>query len=729
LLNSPMVPVSDSEPGVGGHGGDYLGPLTLPSVPIIVTFSHSDPAALAGFLRELSNPSSPQYHHYLSAAAFDARFGGSPSVYRSAVAFFASVGVSRLTTYADRTTISFDATPSETTALFGVHLGSYVDASGRGFYAPNSAPRMIGGLARYVTGVEGLSDFSKFQLTSELSHQLRRATLAGAGPISTGMPSPSLKTTPCTSAGGPFPCTTVGGLAFPRPLGNLTLASDLQVTYGVQSLFAHKAYPVNESIATILWVDTIDNSSGAGSFCAKLSSSKYAGAFYPSDLSSFFGYTLPASEPKPKVTGVPILDGAGQAPAPGKSAMCDSGGSNFESSLDLEMAGSLAPGASLYEVYGDNGNSGTTDLSFADILNPNITEGAGMTPAAVSGLRNVSVISNSWGYGVWNDTSWYSDLQQAQARGITVLAATPDSGDNSTNTPAGQAYDSFGDVAVGGTTLRMNSTTLQRTSEIAWYEGPGSGYGSGGGVAASTNPSANCGTGSAACFPEPIWQRRSPDANSVITAVAKGRGEPDIAAIANDTLASVSWDGMDYSVSCAGTGGCSFFIFTGDSIATPVEAGVIASIDHSLSLTGTPRVGFLDPVAYTLGQAQFAGNLSARTGGLPFYDVHQYGNANFSALAGYDLVTGWGPIAATNYSHYLTDHSVTFRERGLPAGTLWSVTGNGVNQSGRGATIVFSEGLGAFSFVVGAPSGHRATPSSGSFTVLGASVTVAVRFT
>ena len=83
-------------------------------------------------------------------------------------------------------------------------------------------------------------------------------------------------------------------------------------------------------------------------------------------------------------TGVPING----AVKPGLSATYDTTGANDENTLDLEMVGSTAPGASIYNVYGPNSTYLSIDSAFAFILNPNSTYKA---------LDNVSVITNSWG--------------------------------------------------------------------------------------------------------------------------------------------------------------------------------------------------------------------------------------------------------------------------------------------------------------------------------------------
>jgi DNA-binding beta-propeller fold protein YncE len=62
---------------------------------------------------------------------------------------------------------------------------------------------------------------------------------------------------------------------------------------------------------------------------------------------------------------------------------------------------------------------------------------------------------------------------------------------------------------------------------------------------------------------------------------------------------------------------------------------------------------------------------------------------------------------------------VSFSETGLPPGTTWSVTFNGVPESGKGDLSFSGIGNGTYSFAVGPVAGYGATPSSGSVLVSG----------
>jgi hypothetical protein len=77
---------------------------------------------------------------------------------------------------------------------------------------------------------------------------------------------------------------------------------------------------------------------------------------------------------------------------------------------------------------------------------------------------------------------------------------------------------------------------------------------------------------------------------------------------------------------------------------------------------------------------------------------------------------------ATGSSKY----AVTFMEAGLPTGTAWSVTLDGVHESGTTASIEFQEPSGKYAFVVGAVDGHPANVTSGNVTVSDQPVSVSV---
>jgi hypothetical protein len=825
LQAAATVPAPYTEPGLGLAGATHLGAPSLAtaadptgSINILITLAFSNGSELNTLLQELSNPASPQYHHYLTAAEFDSEFGATPSVYNSLVGYLTSFGVTGLTTYPDRVTVSFEATPPEVTAMFHTSLGSYVTSAGDGYYAPTSAPLIPAPLAPYVVDVEGLSDYSGYLIhlaplasvdvpASALAADAARggATLAGARPAASpeaSHPSPG-------ATNNPFASTTVTSNGFTatydQPVnlnlssqsgktcdtttcGDMIQAPDLQVAYNETGLLQKYGYPVNASVAAILWSDTICHadtgtckSDGYYNYnCSTLTSGSAAWDFFMPDVTSTWNYTIPAGEPMPTAysmaeTGYTYAYPSGSQ---GHSASCDDAAAEDESTLDVSMLGSMAPGANVFQVFGGSNSNTAIDTAFADILSPSTTEfspdGGFDTAAAVAKLENVSVITNSWTSSGALPAAWTTDLETAAARGITVLGATGDSG-TTLAPPAEIANNAYGTVAVGGTTAAINRTTLLRgpphlaayaspyygvgTGEIGWYEPAGTvdgfttTYGGTGGVATSTT------------YYRATWFNASTDAVGVANLVRNGnyRAAPDVAAISNDTMIDLDQGPTSLNMTCWVTTSCTKIstlsvgttsgsaptveatYFIGTSIAVQVTGGLVAVMDYALHSQHQDWLGFLDPAAYAMGQKQDAGQLTLQ----PFYDVTTYTDAgglvaNYEAKAGYDLATGWGVLDAGNYTQNTMTYNVTFTETGLPSGTSWSVAvtptlgdanctvsgsscSNRATGSATGTTIVFPESYGLFTYTV-ASSNHQYLAPVGSFKVCGKPVAVSVTF-
>ncbi len=638
IAGSPL-PSSDLGPLVSV--GSAL-PASLPPAPllstavnssqelsVLVTLPYQNSSELSQFLRLLVDPQSPEYHHYLTASQFDASYSPSPAEYSLLESYLEAGGAQKLSTFSDRTSLGFEASLASLEGLFHTSFGDY-QRGGTRFVAPLATPELPARIAALVAGIDGLD-----------TDPLLSAHLLSSSSAPLHAPPP--KSPPSSGA------QTAGYLA-PASYGSAQLeyAPDFQVAYGELGLFQNAGYPRNAVVATILWSGFYEGPNINTPY-GPLTTGESVGPFVPNDVYQFYNETLPSSPSEPHSVVVPVP--VGGAPYPGNLASWDSTGANVENTLDLEMVGSSAPGATIYNVYGPSSSSVYLDEAFATVLSP---------PSNDSGLLKVNAISNSWGAGDHNDSSWYSSLEQAQARGITVLASSGDAADNpssskwvgsSTEFPSSMAYNTFGDVAVGGTTVQMDAG-LHLTSDTVWNissqdTGDGGPAGSSGGISS--------------VFPEPSWQS-STSANQWINGA--GRGVPDIAAVANNTLMTITEDGYQYRAVNATDGGY-FFPVGGTSVASPLTAGIVAEIDHVLGAAGQGNLGFLDPIVYPLGNQQFAAlTYTATTGydltgtynsslpALPFLPVDQGRNFVDFAHWGYSLVTGWGTIDAANFTLY-----------------------------------------------------------------------------
>jgi len=313
------------------------------------------------------------------------------------------------------------------------------------------------------------------------------------------------------------------------------------------------------------------------------------GGFSAADLDSYFGGL---GIPVPSVTAVGV-DGASNVPdlAPDSA--------DGEVLLDIEVAGSVAPGAKQLVYFAPN-----TDQGFVDAVTNAVQ--AEPTPAA---------LSISWG---GPENSWTAQSMAALdaaiadgvALGVTVTAAAGDNGSGDgvsdgkphTDFPASSPHV----LACGGTSLQADPATGTVTSESAWNDGSQGGA-TGGGVSQT--------------FGQPAWQvTAGVPANP---AGKPGRGVPDVAGNADPATGyQVLVDGQQT-------------VIGGTSAVAPLWAALTARLVQSL---GKP-LGLLQPALY-------AGTAPGQpVAGLR--DITSGSNGAYHSGRGWDACSGLGvPIGS-----------------------------------------------------------------------------------
>jgi kumamolisin len=316
---------------------------------------------------------------------------------------------------------------------------------------------------------------------------------------------------------------------------------------------------------------------GAGECVALL---ELGGGFRTSDLDAYFAALGLAT---PSVEAVSV-DGTTNAPgAPS--------GPDGEVLLDLEVTGSVAPGARLAVYFAPN-----TDQGFLDAV----------TTAVHDATRRPSVLSISWGQAEAAWTAQAMDQMEqafvdAAAMGMVVTVASGDGG-SADGLDDGRAHVDFPAsaphaIGCGGTSLRVSGATI--TSETAWNDGPGGGAG-GGGVSD--------------VFALPAYQASAGVGPSANPGHRVGRGVPDVAGDADpETGYEVRVDGAS-------------LVIGGTSAVAPLWAGLLACVNEGL---GRP-VGDLHDFLY----AQPVGTVTG--------DVTTGDNGAYAARPGWDACTGLG---------------------------------------------------------------------------------------
>jgi subtilase family serine protease len=167
---------------VSQHSAAYAGaPAPDALLHLVISLPQRNTAELDAFLRDIYNPASPNFRHYLSVSEFTDRFGPAAADYEAAVAFFASEGLTIAARSENRYLIDVDARVADVERVFHVTMGLYKHPTeNRLFLSPDRPPTLD--LAVPVQQVLGLDDYVKPK--PRYVHDASRATRAvgGSGP-------------------------------------------------------------------------------------------------------------------------------------------------------------------------------------------------------------------------------------------------------------------------------------------------------------------------------------------------------------------------------------------------------------------------------------------------------------------------------------------------------------------------------------------------------------------
>ncbi len=315
------------------------------------------------------------------------------------------------------------------------------------------------------------------------------------------------------------------------------------------------------------------------------------------------------------------------------------GGANSEVALDIDMAASMAPGLSQIMIY-----EGTTP---DDILNQMATDDA------------ANQLSSAWLFPIDGETEQIFQEFAAQGQSFFNSSGDFDAWVGEITTPC----DDPNITIVGGTTLTTTGPGGAWDGETVWnwdveLGSAFDGTGSGGGISETyTIPS----------WQAPVDMSRNQGSTTL-------RNIPDVA-LAADNIFIVADNGQFETVG-------------GTSCAVSLWGGFAALVNQQAAANGRAPLGFMNPALYALGLSADYSNT--------FHDITTGSNTwsesptLFSAVAGYDLCTGWGTPAGTNLVNLLAPDSMEITPRGgllfsgaaggplTPASQSFSMTNGGI---------------------------------------------------
>ncbi len=119
-------------------------------------------AALSNLLQQLYDPSSPNYHRFLTPQQFAGQFGPTPEDYAAVEAFARSNGFAVSARHPNRVLLDVEGSVADIEKALHVHMNSYQHPTeSRTFYAPDTEPSLD--LSVPLAGISGLDNYSRPQ--------------------------------------------------------------------------------------------------------------------------------------------------------------------------------------------------------------------------------------------------------------------------------------------------------------------------------------------------------------------------------------------------------------------------------------------------------------------------------------------------------------------------------------------------------------------------------------
>jgi len=139
----------------------YVGPLpATQSMRLVLTLPLRNQAELDSFLKELYDPSSASYRHFLTVEEFTARFGPTQADYDEVIRFAQTHGFTVVQTSRNRLNLDVTGSVAAVEEAFHVTMGDYqLPAENRTFYAPDREPTTEG-LGVRLWHISGLDNYS-----------------------------------------------------------------------------------------------------------------------------------------------------------------------------------------------------------------------------------------------------------------------------------------------------------------------------------------------------------------------------------------------------------------------------------------------------------------------------------------------------------------------------------------------------------------------------------------
>jgi Pro-kumamolisin, activation domain len=598
-----------------------MDPAQMLRLTLVLRPTHAD--EFAQLLRDVQDPNSSKFRHFLTFEDWKARFAPTDSDVAKVAEWAGRSGLTVLHQFGDNLAVKVEADAQTIERAFDLQLNHYTFGTRR-FFAADRDPAMPAELAGVLKNVQGLDSYYRMRAAMDASRPINDDE-----PIYRGGPFLHTEDAHGAGTGRETAAKSRVRIAGGSPTENILSGGIFANTIEVTDLFTSEGYNLGALQRFSQCCNPTHNAGGSPreTSIAIIGTNSMAA----SDLQAFAGqYGMAFNVSQVMINGPTCCDG--------------------EITVDVEsataMANSFASSSDTAHVYVYEG--GSTHLS--DMLD------AWHKAHSDNNARNASTSFGSYesNFGSLGNPSIsdFTDAINAMAsEGWTMTAASGDHGatDDCQNISVDFPASSPNLIAAGGTTLAMTPTggKPKFSSEASWT-GPGCGT-------SNRSNAQNLGGGGGGCSgtePRGIYQQAvNPNL------CGNNRSLPDLALNAGNGQAFY-W-GVNGGWSNIG----------GTSIVAPELAGFFAQMNSYLLSMGNICSGTLNQPCAPIGPINtmvwLMGNAGRSANGhYPFYDITSGCNGGdgvtgFCAVAGYDQATGWGSFNMLQLSWALND-AVTF---------------------------------------------------------------------
>jgi subtilase family serine protease len=138
--------------------GAVEGSFKMPDMMLLLKPSAAQQAALSQLLQRQQDPSSPEYHRWLTPQQYADQFGVSPADISKIADWLVVRGFTVNYVAPSRNLVRFSGTAAQVANAFGTSIHQY-EVGGEMHYANATDPSIPAALAGVVAGIRGLNDF------------------------------------------------------------------------------------------------------------------------------------------------------------------------------------------------------------------------------------------------------------------------------------------------------------------------------------------------------------------------------------------------------------------------------------------------------------------------------------------------------------------------------------------------------------------------------------------